>query len=107
MQSFFNFKVCHPRCVGSITKNFCVLHIQSNTTIFSSTVRIQLHAFLKFGVEVSYKMFSRHVFHENWFGDSKVLLMVMMDFYSYCSYILNNLSKVWSNTSLCNPVLHL
>ena len=26
------FEVCHPRCVGSITKNFCVLHIQSNTT---------------------------------------------------------------------------
>jgi len=23
----------HPRCVGSITKNFCVLHVQSDTTI--------------------------------------------------------------------------
>ena len=29
-----NFEVRHPRCVGSIPKNFCVLHIQSNTTIF-------------------------------------------------------------------------
>jgi len=26
--------VRHPRCVGPITKNFCVLHIQSYTTIF-------------------------------------------------------------------------
>ena len=33
----FNFEVFHPRCVGSITKNFCVLHIQSNTTIYSDT----------------------------------------------------------------------
>ena len=40
---FFNFEVCHPRCVGSITKNFCVLHIQSNTNIsLSSTVGIPL-----------------------------------------------------------------
>ena len=30
----YNFEVRHPRCVGSITKNFCVLHVQSNTTIF-------------------------------------------------------------------------
>ena len=29
-----NLEVRHPRCVGSITKNFCVLHVQSNTTIF-------------------------------------------------------------------------
>jgi len=28
------FALRHPRCVGSITKNICVLHIQSNTTIF-------------------------------------------------------------------------
>ena len=28
-----NFELRHPRYVGSITKNFCVLHIQSNTTI--------------------------------------------------------------------------
>ena len=33
-----NFEVRHPRCVGSITKNFCVLHIQSNTTIFHPIV---------------------------------------------------------------------
>ena len=26
-------EVRHHRCVGSITKNFCVLHIQTNTTI--------------------------------------------------------------------------
>ena len=31
-----NIEVCHPRCVGSITKNFCLLHIHSNTTIFNS-----------------------------------------------------------------------
>jgi len=24
----------HPLCVGSITNNFCVLHIQSNANIF-------------------------------------------------------------------------
>jgi len=29
-----NFEVRHPRCVGSVTKNYCVLHIQSNTIIF-------------------------------------------------------------------------
>jgi hypothetical protein len=29
-----NLEVRHPCCVGSITKNFCVLHVQSNTTIF-------------------------------------------------------------------------
>ena len=28
------FEARHPRCVGSIAKNFCVLHIQSNATIF-------------------------------------------------------------------------
>ena len=28
----------HPLYVGSITKNFCVLHIQSNTTIFHLVV---------------------------------------------------------------------
>ena len=33
-----HFEVRHPRCVGSITKNFCVLHIQSNTTIFHLVV---------------------------------------------------------------------
>jgi len=39
-----NLEVRHPRYVGSINKEFCVLHVQSNTTIFySSTVRIQLH----------------------------------------------------------------
>jgi len=30
---FCSFEVPHPRSFGSITKNFCVLHIQSNTTI--------------------------------------------------------------------------
>ena len=34
-----NFEVRHPRCVGSITKNFCLLHIQSNTTIFHLVVQ--------------------------------------------------------------------
>ena len=29
-----NSEVCHPRCVGTITQEFCVLHVQSNTTIF-------------------------------------------------------------------------
>jgi len=33
-----NFEVHHPRCVGSITKNFCLLHIQSNTTVFHPVV---------------------------------------------------------------------
>jgi len=31
--TFLNLEVCHPHCVGSITKIFCVLHVQSNTTI--------------------------------------------------------------------------
>jgi len=30
----FILEVRHPHCVGSITKNFCVLHVQSSTTIF-------------------------------------------------------------------------
>jgi len=34
-----NFELRHPRCVGSITKNFCVLHMQSNTTIFHLVVQ--------------------------------------------------------------------
>ena len=36
-----NFEVRHPRCVGSITKNFCVLHIQSNTSIFHLVVQYE------------------------------------------------------------------
>ena len=36
-----NFEVRHSRCVGSITKNFCVLHIQLNTTIFHLVVHNQ------------------------------------------------------------------
>jgi len=35
----YDFELRHPRCVGSITKNFCVLHIQSNTTIFHLVVQ--------------------------------------------------------------------
>jgi len=34
-----NFEARHPHCVGSITKDFCVLHIQSNTTIFHLVVQ--------------------------------------------------------------------
>ena len=34
-----NFEVRHPRRVGSITKNFCVSHIQSNTTIFPLVIQ--------------------------------------------------------------------
>ena len=33
-----NFEVRHPRCIGSITKDSCVLHIQLNTTIFQPVV---------------------------------------------------------------------
>ena len=35
----------HPRCVGLITKNFCVLHVQSkhNYILPISTVIIRLH----------------------------------------------------------------
>jgi len=36
---FFNFEVRHPCCVVSITKNYCVLHKQSNTTIFHLVVQ--------------------------------------------------------------------
>ena len=40
-----NFEARHPRCVGSITKNFCVLHntVEHNYISSSSTVGIQLH----------------------------------------------------------------
>ena len=40
-----NFEVRHPRCVGSITKNFlCVTHtVEHNYISSSSTVGIQLH----------------------------------------------------------------
>jgi len=31
----YNLEVRHPRCVGSITKEYCVLYIQLNTTIFT------------------------------------------------------------------------
>jgi len=34
-----NFEVRPPRCVGLITENFCVLHIQSNKTIFHLVVQ--------------------------------------------------------------------
>ena len=35
LTQYNNFEVPHPRCVGSITKNFFVYcTIQSNTTIF-------------------------------------------------------------------------
>jgi len=33
-----DIEVRHPRCVGSITKNFCILHVQSNTTILHLVV---------------------------------------------------------------------
>ena len=39
MKFVFNFEVRHPRCVGSITKEFYVLHIQSNTTIFHLVIQ--------------------------------------------------------------------
>ena len=40
-----NFEVHHPRCVGSITKNFCVLHntVEHNYISSSSTLGLQLH----------------------------------------------------------------
>jgi len=36
---FYNFEVRHPLCVDSTTKSFCVLRIQSNTTIFHLVVQ--------------------------------------------------------------------
>jgi len=36
---FSNLEVRHPLCFGSITKNFCILHVQSNTTIFHPVVQ--------------------------------------------------------------------
>jgi len=39
MRYVLNYEVRHPGCVGSITKNFCVLHLQSNTTIFHLAVQ--------------------------------------------------------------------
>jgi len=38
-RSLNNFEMRHPRCVGSITQNFCVLHVQSNTKIFNLAVQ--------------------------------------------------------------------
>ena len=40
-----NFEVRHPRCVGSITKNFlCITHtVEHNYISPNSTVGIQLH----------------------------------------------------------------
>jgi len=35
----YNFEVRHPHCVGSMTKNFCVLHVQLNRTIFHLVVQ--------------------------------------------------------------------
>jgi len=37
-QKYTFFEVRHSSCVGSITKNFCVLHIQTNTTIFRTVI---------------------------------------------------------------------
>ena len=41
----FHFEVRHPRCVGSITKNFlCITHtVEHNYISSSSTVGVQLH----------------------------------------------------------------
>jgi len=40
-----DFEVRHPRCVGSITKNFCVLHntVEYNYISSSNTLGLQLH----------------------------------------------------------------
>ena len=40
-----NSEVRHPRCVGSTTKNFCVLHnrVKHNYISSSSTLGLQLH----------------------------------------------------------------
>ena len=37
-----NFEVRHPRCVGSITKNFCVLHIQSKHNCISPSSAVEI-----------------------------------------------------------------
>ena len=39
----FFFELIHPRCVGSITKNFCVLHstVEHNYISSSSTLGLQ------------------------------------------------------------------
>jgi len=39
------YEVRHPRCVGSITKNFCVLHntVEHKYISSSSTLGLQLH----------------------------------------------------------------
>ena len=48
MKDFFffrNFEVRHPSCVGSIAKNFCVLHteVEHNYILSSITLGLQLH----------------------------------------------------------------
>ena len=41
LRCLYNFEVRHPRCVGSITKNFCVLHntVEHNYISSSSNTR--------------------------------------------------------------------
>ena len=37
-----NFEVRHPRCVGSIAKNFCVLHNEVEHNYISSSITLGL-----------------------------------------------------------------
>ena len=37
-----NFEVRHPRCVGSIAKNFCVLHNEFEHNYISSSITLGL-----------------------------------------------------------------
>ena len=58
----------HPRCVGSITKNFCVLHVQSNNYILPiSTVIIQLHVSVLYVYHLQFEILTyRLVIQDVW-----------------------------------------
>ena len=47
-----NSEVCHPCCVGTITQRFCVLHLQSNTTIVNLK-KLRLRSEIWFGFRLS------------------------------------------------------
>ena len=62
--SVYNFKVSHPRCVGSIAKNFCVLHneVEHNNILSSITLALQLHVINSLAQELFFFNFSTPVY---------------------------------------------
>ena len=62
--SVYNFEVRHLRCVGSIAKNFCVLHneVEHNYILSSITLGLQLHVINSLAQELFFLILAHSVY---------------------------------------------